>query len=235
MKLIRNNYIDIWQADLSDNHIQKLWYLIDCLDDKESNKAAQFRYDSDRRNYVLSHIVLRLLLSKYTGISPNLVTIHTSKYGKPYVNFNDFEFNLSHAKSQLAIAFSSCDVGIDVEYIDDKINIHDLFDQVLSNKERMSLDNCTADKRKQFYTFWTKKESYLKGIGTGIDLELSQIDMSCSNKIDYFGNGWIIKPLKKLSLNYTGSVAFRADHDIEIKYQDCMGLLHEYVKDLCLS
>ncbi len=103
------------------------------------------------RNYDKNSIdYAKICLKHYLGKSANISYYGT---GKPYVVGEDVYISVSHTGSDLVVAVSDSEVGVDIEY---KRSRH--FDSIarhmLGDKEIKSLD--------EFYLEWTKYESKFK-------------------------------------------------------------------------
>lgn len=100
--------------------------------------------------------------------------------GKPYIKNCPFFYNISHVEGIVVVAISEQEVGVDVEafekrfsYINKKERLERLLQKIATANEKEKIhDNIM----KELQILWTKKESYLKRIGTGIRVDLKQID-----------------------------------------------------------
>lgn len=75
---------------------------------------------------------------------------------KPYIK--NIYFNISHSLNMVAIVISSEECGIDIECINQMKNIERI-------KKHFNIDSDL-----EFYEKWTRKEAYLKKLGTGIKI-----------------------------------------------------------------
>ena len=103
-----------------------------------------------------------------------------NEFCKPYIFDNSFYFNKSHSDSLSVLVIDSFECGIDIEKIrhyDDVMAV-----RVLSSEEYEYVNN---KKNKDYYftLIWTLKESYLKNIGCGINIKMSNINFVNNNKI----------------------------------------------------
>lgn len=135
---------------------------VDVLNNQEAIRARKFRNDFDQKSYLLSHILLRILLSSYFDIDPVEWVFAFNKYGKPMqLNFpNEIFFNISHTKNMICISFSNAlRVGVDVENVTKK-NINILKSVFKSQTSYYSDMNYVSE--------WTSREAFLKGLGLGL-------------------------------------------------------------------
>jgi len=141
-------------------------YKIEYLNQEERDKANSFYHPIDKKNYQLSHIYLREILSQnYPEVSPDRWIFKYNRYGKPCIankEYSHIKFNISHTNTHFAMIISDRECGIDIEK--NKIQIdNNILNLILTQRER----ELKRDKRISFYTFWTLKEAYLKAIGKG--------------------------------------------------------------------
>lgn len=105
-----------------------------------------------------------------------------NEYGKPYIKENKFYFNKSHTKNLCALIIDDKECGIDIEQIR-KYN-KKMANKILSNEEIKYINS--KNKKDYFFTLiWTLKESYLKALGTGINVPLKNISFVKNNKIRF--------------------------------------------------
>ena len=105
-----------------------------------------------------------------------------NEYGKPYIKENKFYFNKSHTKNLCALIIDDKECGIDIEQIR-KYN-EKMANKILSNEEIKYINS--KNKKDYFFTLiWTLKESYLKALGTGINVPLKNISFIKNNKIRF--------------------------------------------------
>jgi len=207
-------YIDLNELDsMADS-------LPDVLSDDEKQRVKTIKNTQKKRQYHLSRIVLRLLLSTYLHIDPENIVFDYSKSGKPKVldSFGkELFFNVSHSRNISIFAFSlEHELGIDLEYIDTVKSNDLIIKKFFSTSEQEFLFSLGGDKRTElFFKSWVVKESYLKGIGIGVD-GLGKIEVVYRDQIIYLYDrktgkhltGWGFKILKPKD-NFIACVAFR--------------------------
>jgi 4'-phosphopantetheinyl transferase len=221
IKKISEKRIDIWQADLDQYSFFTFDNYFNILNSVEKEKASKFKQYVHKKYYILSHAILRLLLSKYINVAPELISIHEDEYGKPFLKSYNIHFNISHSNTKLAIAIAKFDIGIDIEYINPNFDIHQISDIALSENEKLNINRLKGDFQKElFYSYWTKKEALLKGVGTGINIDLNKLEVLYNSYIDFDKeNRWFIYNFNSFDKNYIGHIAFKREGIIN--YYSC--------------
>ena len=156
-----NNFsIEVWSIDLRTYEKQEST-MRNFLDQTETKKADLFRFEHLRKNYILSHGILRQLLSAYLNKDPLDISFCYGPFGKPYLLNKAIHFNMSHSSDRVLYAFSfKQEVGIDIEYIKPHLSLKDLPLSVLSIKEQHKIRNLPLHEQKTaFYKKWTEKEA----------------------------------------------------------------------------
>ena len=146
---------------------------MDALSDQEQERYRRFRFAEDRHRYLVSHALVRNVLSKYVGISPHAWVFSQSDHGRPEVanpGLSAIRFNLSHTRGLVAcIVTSLCDCGIDVEYVHARHNPIGVAKRMFSNVEYENMQKLKGrEQLEYFFTRWTLREAYTKARGIGI-------------------------------------------------------------------
>jgi 4'-phosphopantetheinyl transferase len=176
--------VHVWRADLDRNGacVDRLQQVLSA---DEQARAQRFRFEEDRKHFVVARGLLRLILSRYLNIEPSRLAFCYSPYGKPSVittpGQKTLSFNVSHSCG-LALYAVTRDrrIGIDLERIRADCPCEPLAERYFSPRERAMLDALQAEKveRKAFFDCWTRKEAYIKAKGKGLSLPLDQFDVS---------------------------------------------------------
>lgn len=126
-----------------------------------SRRAAAEQYQDQPAK--LRVIAAGLLLHKVLGIQSDADLVF-NEYGKPFLAAGGPQFSLSHAGRCAALAAAPFPVGVDIE------PMKEAYPQVLRSyfrpEELEWLDQSPGAER--FYTLWTRLESALKAMGTGL-------------------------------------------------------------------
>lgn len=130
---------------------------------------------------ISSHDLLKKILKEEYNIDS--FTIIKNEFGKPYLKDNQLYFSISHDIDTCAIAISSSEIGIDLEYLNynEKVINKYFYD---AEKEIMAKSN---NLKYDFTKIWVKKEAYLKMKGTGLNFGKENVDTTKINAkiIDY--------------------------------------------------
>ena len=137
---LSENDVQVWTVDLSSFacHLSSLRSL---LSPEERTRAARFTFERDERRFVLSHGIVRRLLSHYLGLAPACISFHHSRHGKPAVQANadtsvDVRFSISHSADCLICAVSlGREVGVDVEVVRSDVDHLQLAQRFFSTRE----------------------------------------------------------------------------------------------------
>lgn len=154
------------------------------LDEQEKAKADRFRAAHARRASILARGMTRLVLAKYLATSARSLTFEFNQYGKPALAeralAERLQFNVSHSGDWVVLAVTSAAaVGVDIERhrpLDDALRLAERF---FSLSERSTLAQiASAEQLAAFFRCWTRKEAYIKAVGTGIFAGLDTFDVT---------------------------------------------------------
>lgn len=151
------------------------------LQDDERTRRGQIALESDRRQFMLTRGMVRLLLSRYLGRDPRALRFGTNAWGKPFVRDvpEPFEFNVSHTRGLIACALGRRQgIGVDVECVERTIR-GDLAEHVFARDEAAALRVLEgAEFTGRFLDIWTLKEAYIKARGMGVSLPLHDFSVT---------------------------------------------------------
>lgn len=102
-----------------------------------------------------------------------------NEYGKPYYKNTNIKFNKSNTIGLSVLIIDNKECGIDIERIR---KYDDIMAKRILSKSEYNFVNIN-NKDLYFTIIWTLKESYLKCIGTGLNLNLKDISFVKDNKI----------------------------------------------------
>ena len=194
--------IHIWRVSLDSSPL-KLQELAQTLASDELQRAERFRFQVDRRRFIVGRGTLRAILGRYLKTAPETIRFRYEASGKPALlpaselptaspshssiaqtaNKPALEFNLSHSHELMVCAVSqSYQVGIDLEHVRSITDLEGLTQRFFSPQEHLAIQRLPPGQRvRSFFQYWTCKEALLKATGEGL-ADLSKIEVSIANQ-----------------------------------------------------
>ena len=173
--LLSDNQVQIWHIPCLINQ-DVIKYLIADLRADEQEKATRYRFEKGRNVFVSARTALKWLLSVHTGLPVSHINLVTNDHGKPFLADaaqRELFFNVSHTGNHIVIALSKVDIGIDIETIKGR---HNELARIVEQGHKIELENFSKireeDKFNAFFSWWCRKESFVKGVGKGLGLSL---------------------------------------------------------------
>lgn len=147
--------------------------LISLLPSEKQEKYAGYKHNDNLQRSLLGELMCRKILAEKLKIKPEQLILQSGEKGKPFIENQKLQFNISHSGRWVVAAFSEKEVGIDIELIREPN--YEVAKRFYSKAEIQQLNSVTDNnaKRDFFFDLWTLKESYLKAIGTGLTKSLS--------------------------------------------------------------
>lgn len=215
MSKLQPNNIYIWHIQGTDD--PKI--LQDCsqlLSESEYKRAEKIKITSKRNIYICTHAAIRQILSEALDCEEKTLQFETEKNGKPFLKDHPhIQFNLSHSDKHalLAICLDTA-IGIDLEKITKGRNLLGIAKRFFHADEYKWLKKQDKNELDQdFYRLWCYKEAYLKGLGTGLQGDLSKLplsqDMLTQTSINIKETGWTIERLSVLD-GFEAAIAYHA-------------------------
>lgn len=175
--------VHVWRARLEQpQEVQD--ELLRTLDLDERERANRFHFEKHRRRFILGRGFLRLLLGRYLKIAPEQVRFAYGPYGKPSLAdehaASGLQFNASHSHELAVYGFvQEREIGVDVEYVKDDFQSEEIAGHFFSAREVQTLMALPKDERTAaFFRCWTRKEAYIKALGSGLSHPLDQFDVT---------------------------------------------------------
>jgi 4'-phosphopantetheinyl transferase len=173
-------HIVVWMARISQAQ-ESLADLEPCLDLRDRERAARFRFPEDRARFTLGRGLLRKCLGEYLQQTPETIELAYTDRERPVLAQDDgIQFSISHTHDLVAVAVTAdARIGLDLEYVQTYPDLAEMARQILSEKD---LRTFAALPRNEaliaFFRVWTRKEAYLKARGEGIAEALQDISVS---------------------------------------------------------
>lgn len=159
------------------------------LSEQERKQCQRFRFSEDRHHYLVSHALVRSMLSRYLEVSPDELVFSRSDHGRPEVanpGLPPIRFNLSHTKGLAACVVTlSCECGIDLEKIYARHNPIGVAKRMFSSSEYEYMQGLSGRKQLEyFFTRWTLREAYVKARGIGISFPTRKLNFNIESSND---------------------------------------------------
>jgi 4'-phosphopantetheinyl transferase len=210
--------VHVWRVQL-DTTSSLLKELIPTLSTDEIETADRFHAKIDRLRSLQSRGVLRNILGRYTGMEPSALRLAVNRYQRPHLApHNNLDFNVSHSADLIVIAVAwQRAVGVDIEYIRPVPNADGVAARFFSAREQEFLQSLAPEQRQRgFFQCWTRKEAYIKALGTGLSTPLNTFTISLhdSETAEFVVDGvddraWQVKELD-VSPGYVAALAVEA-------------------------
>jgi 4'-phosphopantetheinyl transferase len=227
--------IDVWYADPDALTTSDQAVLYTLLDLEEQNRFASLRRPSAKRQYLLAHVLLRVLASRRLGVHARDIVFEREKGRKPKIVWPDdtvIDFSISHTEGMVACALMfNGKIGIDVEYRAGTIDTAQIARACLTEDEQEHLASLEhEDRRDVFFDLWTIKEAYLKGMGTGLGISPREVGVEADSLMhdhlrvvtrnNTISDSWMFRKLL-LDRRHSGALVFHAadgrDPSIEMR------------------
>ena len=179
--------LTIWITHFDSISSDEMIALETLLDSREQARAAQFRFDRDRRCFIASRGIIRNLLGVALDIPAAELGFEYGAHGKPSIDAIDADgrklrFNVSHAAGSAMFALAwDREVGIDLEAAtrltdkNEKLPV-----RILSPRELVIWRAIPNEKVRDpaLLRAWTRKEAFIKATGEGLFHELRDIEVA---------------------------------------------------------
>lgn len=147
----------------------------------ERARFDRFRHDQDRWMFALGRAMARTLVGQALGMAPDAWRWREGPHGRPEIDApgTDLRFNLSHSAGLVVCALArGRDVGVDIEHLDRRAPDRAIVPRYCSSLEAADIAAQADAWPARFLRYWTLKEAYLKALGLGISVHLSDISFS---------------------------------------------------------
>lgn len=183
------------------------------LSDDELDCASGFRFDRDRRRFIVRRGRLREMLAAASGGHPAEIGFSFGPFGKPRLAPGLPCFSASHSGDFWAVAIGADELGLDIERIDPAIDHAGIAASLFAPGEREALAALTGPAAlNAFFACWTRKEAFVKAIGRGLSYPLESFEVSLGTEPALLdgGDGWrLLSP--RLAPGLSAAIALKDD------------------------
>ena len=175
--------IQVWRMNL-DRPASEVQELRGVLSEDETARAARFVFDRHRARFIVGRASLRRILARYLGQAPERLNFGYGHRGKPFLKTgsdgNRLRFNLSHSGELALLAvIRARRIGVDVERIREVREHLRLAGRYFAPGEVAAIRALPPEVQYQaFFNCWTRKEAYIKALGTGLACPLDGFEVS---------------------------------------------------------
>jgi 4'-phosphopantetheinyl transferase len=175
----------VWSVNL-DAGLQSLQQALSLLSPEEQLRRNEFRLGSLQQRYTLARAALRTLLAAYLDVAAGSIPLRYGAHGKPFLQDTSsrLQFNLAHSGHLCVLAFTlDSEVGVDVERVRSLRDAAAVAARFFSKEECEDLLREPAVQREQaFFRCWTRKEAFVKAVGTGLYFPLNRFRVSLQER-----------------------------------------------------
>jgi 4'-phosphopantetheinyl transferase len=183
MPRLEEGEVHVYQVSLDPSGVQ-LSRLESLLAPDEREWVRRLRFDHDRTRYIVGRLWLRWLLAVHVEGRPAEIRFLPGPHGKPALapphDDGGLHFSASYSGDIALFALArNIEVGVDVERVRADVDVEQIAASFFARDEREVLHRLPPDARvRAFFTCWTRKEAYVKALGTGLSLPLDSFDVA---------------------------------------------------------
>jgi 4'-phosphopantetheinyl transferase len=148
----------------------------------ERDRYDRYRFDTDRRMFLLGRVMARALVGRALGRPPTSWRWREGPRGRPEIGEPDcpLQFNLAHSAGLVICALGrDREIGVDVEDLERPPVDRTLVPRYCSPDEAADVHRQEGGRwHDRFLVYWTLKEAYLKARGLGIAVHLADISFT---------------------------------------------------------
>ena len=170
--------VEVWRLDCA-RHRGAGRVFDSALDVPERARLRAMRRADVRLRFSAGRWLVRRILARRLGCTEAEVELAVGAHGRPSLAAGGIDFNLSHAGSLVVLALSTTRVGIDVEVTNRTTDWRAIARRFFSPVEFAAIEACDeAERRTAFFRAWTRKEAFVKALGTGLATGFARFDVS---------------------------------------------------------
>jgi 4'-phosphopantetheinyl transferase len=199
--------VHVWAVRLDDD-IVDLGQARAFISADERERAERFKFDRDRRRYLIAHAALHEILHRYLPIDSEPLIFDYGSNGKPTLSPAlgpaGVQFNLSHSNELALLGVTPRgEVGVDIEYVKENFEFQDVAERFFTAKEVAAMRSLPVHlQRRAFFKCWTSKEAFLKAKGTGLsgNLDVVEIILTATREVQITASvpGWSLAELARI-------------------------------------
>jgi 4'-phosphopantetheinyl transferase len=170
--VLAGDEVHVWRVDVRSAYARRndLWRV---LAKDERQKATDLLFEDDRKRFVVSRGVLRILLGRYLRAQPDSFVFGYNPHGKPFlVGAPGIRFSTSHSHDLVLLAFVR-------EHLREDLGLDEIASRHFATREVATLHSLPNTSRKEaFFACWTRKEAFAKAKGRGLTLPFNRFEVT---------------------------------------------------------
>jgi len=142
-----------------------------------SYARSRFQNTEQIKSFLFNRYFLRKSLGIFISSKAWKKDFNYTNQGKPFLDGEKWEFNLSHSKDQLLVGIHyGAPIGVDIEFMDNDISYREISTYFMHPREYKEFTEIPKSSRSEyFYSLWVQKEAFLKMKGTGFQADPCKI------------------------------------------------------------
>jgi len=166
--------VQVWCARVDEAAVKAA---VGLLNEEERARMERMRLGIARHEFVVGRAMLRVLAGAAAACGPREVTIGVGEFGKPRVEGVEFSVAHSHGLVVLALCREAA-VGVDVEWVEREIEALEIARSSFAPGEIKRIEPAAegADRAREFFAVWTRKEAIVKAHGQGLTIPLQSFE-----------------------------------------------------------
>ena len=167
--------VQLWWAAPADFTSESLVAQGAVLPDHERTAAARFEFEADRKQALLTRLMVRQVLTRTRGgIAPDAWRFARTPFGRPVIanpGCDELIFSLSHTRSLVVCAVAAgAPLGVDIESLAQPAPLQ-VARRSFAPDETADILSAPLDLRaRRFFAYWTLREAFIKAVGLGFSL-----------------------------------------------------------------
>ena len=157
--------------DMTECGEQEIARLLPLVSPQRREQALRYTHIFGQFCCLKSYELLTALLASTPYTLHSTPSFLYNEHGAPYLEDGPY-FSISHCKQGIAVVVSDSPVGIDIEGLR---SVDDGLVRKTMNTQEQAQIAAAANPEQEFIRLWTRKEAYVKMLGTGIISDMHQI------------------------------------------------------------
>ncbi|HUU77578.1 MAG TPA: SDR family NAD(P)-dependent oxidoreductase [candidate division Zixibacteria bacterium] len=180
----KGSYLEIVNVNTLKKNISENTELIDkILHPQEFEKYQSLTVDKRRDEWLAGiYATKKAIMKNLPEIQMNIIKIEKDEYGKPKAFIGKVKkpyfVSITHSNGYaVSLISEESNIGIDLEIIEKRSDA--LIDELLNPKEQILISKQEKDIQEELITrIWTAKEAVSKVLGTGLNIDLHDLEIS---------------------------------------------------------